>query len=1173
MVSQVSDIERIGTVEVTATDYGPAAYEVLASVIREAKSGDPLAPMTVVVPSHYTGLAAARAMALAPVDAGTPPPHDRPRGIAAVAFITVHDLAERLGGRRMAVAGRHPVSNAVIAGAVRSVLREDPGHFAGVATHPATERALVDAYRDLSEASSAGLRALTMQSERAADVVRIHREVNHILLPGFGNEHQLADEAVAALASDPETAGRLGRVVVFLPQRLTRSQTRLLRAIASTAATTVVAGLTGHPDADSAVKASLKRMGVTLDGPPPAYDESPPTRIAGSPWDHPDSAAQRPGTAGTSQHALPEAHRAHQRPGTAGTSAGVSALRRILRGREVTASSVSDADDEVRHAVRAVVAAARAGTRLGRCAIVYGTPQPYARLVCDALDAAGVDRRGATVHTAATSWLGRSLLGLLSLRGNGFTSRSVTAWLHTAHTKIERSPTKRAPDHDDHPPRQHTDHDRAGTTPRSGRVLAPVAAWERVARAARVDSHRIEDWDHRLRQYALTCGGRAARFEGVEGQAWLSRRCRRRAGQAEEFLGFVRRLHGHLHPEPQPRTWRALTKWCRGLIRVYLGGHHRNNWPDDERRLAESVDAAVDLLGDLDDIDSGPSPERFHRALESALADSTLPVGRFGDGVLVGPPNLALGVELDLAVVCGLAEGVFPARGRIGSLLSDRERRLADDSMPLASDRTGDDLRDFLAVLTAARSVLLLYPRGDLRRTADNSPSRWLLDVAEAEDPKGIRPTGTDPTHTTDGWLKEIPSFTAGLRAAAFPSSAQEYDMRALLDRYETHGRHEHPHDGITDHRTALRRGIETRLARQSAALTRFDGNLFSDGDLRGVELPSPVGPGAVTSASRLEAWAKCPHAYFVRHVLGVDTVDDHSDGYRISPIDLGGLVHDILERWLSEAMASGETPRPHEPWPGTWRRRLVEIGEEQCGQMEASGLGGRGLYWRSDRRRVLNDLSRFVDFDDEMRSRHRCTPLAVELGFGLPGSGHAPVEVRLPGESDYGSVVRIRGSIDRIDATESGDLVVVDYKTGSDYRYRRLQAEEPTRHDGHLQLVLYALAARSITAADSAVPAYGGDTTSRTIGRSSKTAVLADGGDTPGAASGDYGAYWFVTSRGGFKSEGYRVDSASRPGTRNRRRDRGRYEERTVPRTPSRTQITSGRRMPLLRPRRPGHP
>ena len=59
--------------------------------------------------------------------------------------------------------------------------------------------------------------------------------------------------------------------------------------------------------------------------------------------------------------------------------------------------TTSDADDEVRAAVRALIDAVRRGTPLDRIAIVYGSRDPYARLVHEQLDAAGIAHNGAAV--------------------------------------------------------------------------------------------------------------------------------------------------------------------------------------------------------------------------------------------------------------------------------------------------------------------------------------------------------------------------------------------------------------------------------------------------------------------------------------------------------------------------------------------------------------------------------------------------------------------------------------------------------------------------------------------------------------------------------------------------------------------------------------------------------
>src|SRR3954447_8944335 len=72
--------------------YGREAAQALRASIAAAKAGEPLAPVTVVVPSNHVGVAARRLLAtgaLGPVSGGI--------GLVAVTFVTPYRLAELLG--------------------------------------------------------------------------------------------------------------------------------------------------------------------------------------------------------------------------------------------------------------------------------------------------------------------------------------------------------------------------------------------------------------------------------------------------------------------------------------------------------------------------------------------------------------------------------------------------------------------------------------------------------------------------------------------------------------------------------------------------------------------------------------------------------------------------------------------------------------------------------------------------------------------------------------------------------------------------------------------------------------------------------------------------------------------------------------------------------------------
>ncbi len=964
------------TLEITA--YGDAAHNALAESVERHKAADPLRPVSVIVPSNYMGIAARRALG-------------RRRGVAAVTFLTPYRLAELLGSAAVSTAGKCPISTPILAGAMRSVLNREPGHFEGVHTHPATERTLVKAHRALSELPADTLKSLSAGSARTADVVRIFRAVNREIETKYSNERELVDEAIKAISTGASTLADLGPAILFLPQRMNPDHIRLLQALGARRRMQIIAAASGVPEADDPVRVTVEQFGVEW-SPPPVVE-------------------------------APVADRA---------------------------VSVSDSDDEVRHAVRSIVEASLEGTPFNRCAVLYGSHEPYARMVSDAFDAAGIEWFGQSVRTTESSLLGRSLLGMLKLSDHDFSRHDVSAWLASAPVR------------------------------RTGDKPIPVAAWERASRAAGVVSG-MDQWRTRLARLVNDRNSDAEQFMHDEEQEWRVARLHREAVDASELAAFVSGLASDLEAGNNSRTWSGIARWCRKLIRTYLGNEAaRDDWPAHERRAAQRIDAAVSRIGDLDGIDSNPSVAAFRRALELQLADDLGLHGTFGQGVLVGSVDIAVGLEMDRVIVLGLAEGTMPARRRDDPLIPDHIRELAGPSLPTRADLTNDTHRALLAVMAAASHTLLMFPRGDLRKNAQRAPSRWLLDVCEVRD--GVRPTSEDLARSTGEWLVEVPSFVAGLRAVSFPAHNQEYDMRALLDWAE---------DGKdileappVSQRRELRRGVELTTGRCTDRFTRFDGNLLHA--LSAVARKELKAGGEVTSASRLELWAKCPHAYFLRHVLGINPVEDPEEQYRISPLDLGKLVHSVIERWIEEARADDTLPAPDRPWSDSDVARLLEIGIEEAQRLEHRGLVGRAVYWQRDKQVFLDDLREFSQFDSDQRRSLGTSPIASELKFGLPGGSQGPIAIALPN----GRTIELRGAIDRVDERADGDLVVIDYKTGSTRNYKNLH-EDPLANGTSLQLLLYGLAARQLL-------------------------------NRPGTPLS--GSYWFVTRKGGFEPHGYRI-------------------------------------------------
>jgi RecB family exonuclease len=940
------------SIGLVAAPYGPPAARALRDAVAAAKDGDPLAPVTVVVPTNYVGVAARRQLASGALGEVT----ERGRGIAGVTFLTVYRMAELLGAPRLAAAGRRPVSTPVLAAALRGVLRTAPGRFRAVADHPATEEAMVEAYRELSRCDTAALDALQRSSPRAADLVRVYRAARRSLSPRWYDEADLMDAAVAAVADATPVLDDLGAVVVYLPQDVAPAAAVMLLAVATRSSVGVVAGVCGVARADAPVAAGLARLGLEL-----------------------------PELAGPPPHAT-----------------------RVV--------SVSDPDDEVRAVVRMVVDALRDGTPLDRMAILFGANEPYARLVHEQLSAADIPHNGAAVRTLAESVHGRALLALLALPDRDFRRHDVMSLLASAPFRFRGGPV-------------------------------PAARWERISRQAGIVRGRAR-WHEQLARHAQSLEARLGEERAVRDRdphpAWFEREL----DATRSLAAFVDGLQQQLDAGARPgATWRELAEWAGRLLHDHVGGPStRGSWPVGEQQAAEKVEAALERLAGLDAVEAPPGLAVFRRTLALELDADLGRVGRLGDGILMGHVSLGVGLDLDRVYVLGLAEGTFPARVRDDSLLLDADRRAAGDALPLRATRVDDDHRRLLAALAAAGvDRVLCFPRGDLRRTTERMPSRFLLDTVEALN--GDRLYADDLVGLRAPWYELVPSFASGVAGVAFPATAQEHRLRALLDHTRA-GRVPASHELATIDR-AFAVGLDCANARAGVEFTRFDGNLATVG------VASPTGPDAVVSATRLETWAACPFDYLMESVLRVEIPELPEEILELSPLDRGSLVHATLDEFVGEALARGGVPAPGVPWSTADHARLRELGQRHCDEYEARGLTGRRVFWQRDRRRILADLDRFLREDFAVRAEYGLTILATELAFGFRDPPRPPVEIDL---SD-GRALHFRGAADRVDRATDGTLWVLDYKTG---RAWSLDAADPLGRGTRLQLPVYARAARA---------------------------------------------------------------------------------------------------------------
>jgi hypothetical protein len=383
--------------------------------------------------------------------------------------------------------------------------------------------------------------------------------------------------------------------------------------------------------------------------------------------------------------------------------------------------------------------------------------------------------------------------------------------------------------------------------------------------------------------------------------------------------------------------------------------------------------------------------------------------------------------------VVGLAEDIVPGRLHEDALLPEGVRAQSDGELPSYRERLHAKHRQLLAALACAPRVVVSFPRGDLRRHSHRLPSRWLL--------PSLRALSDDPTLPATGWnraphdwLTSSPSYAGTITHTAVPASRQEWRVRAASAQ--------HPlHDDVVDRAVAMLR------ARAADRLTRFDGNLTG-----APGLPDYVADMRAVSPTSLEAYATCPHAYFVEHMLRIKPVEQPEELVTISPLTIGNLMHESFDEFVTEF--AGTLPSYSQPWTQQQRRRFSEIAEAKARDLEEEGLTGHPRVWQHERDRILADLVWMLDDDDTWRRQRDARILTSELTFGM--DGHDPVVVPVTGGR-----VRLRGSADKVDQGRDGRLYVTDIKTGTSRRFKGLSEDDPVLGGSKLQLPVYAYAAR----------------------------------------------------------------------------------------------------------------
>jgi ATP-dependent helicase/DNAse subunit B len=212
-----------------------------------------------------------------------------------------------------------------------------------------------------------------------------------------------------------------------------------------------------------------------------------------------------------------------------------------------------------------------------------------------------------------------------------------------------------------------------------------------------------------------------------------------------------------------------------------------------------------------------------------------------------------------------------------------------------------------------------------------------------------------------------------------------------------------------------------------------------------------------------------CPYRFFAGRLLKLKPLDAPEDG--LDSRKLGSLYHAILEATYRRLKEAGLAIAPEN------RQAALNVLEEAAAELMLDAPRRFGFnpspLWAREKHALLRKLRALVSAD--------CDGGNAVAGLAKPPRRPHLQEARFGAEDTPsvallvgGEKLRLRGSVDRIDLTERG-AVVIDYKLGSS----KIDADAKELERGrNFQMLVYLEAARALLAVDPdvrALPIEGG--------------------------------------------------------------------------------------------------
>lgn len=386
----------------------------------------------------------------------------------------------------------------------------------------------------------------------------------------------------------------------------------------------------------------------------------------------------------------------------------------------------------------------------------------------------------------------------------------------------------------------------------------------------------------------------------------------------------------------------------------------------------------------------------------SSLRTAMIPPS--ADQVFVASVDRSRTPNVRVSFVLGINEGIFPAKMSSGGILNSIDRgQLERRGIELAPSASKRQLAEYyfiyIAMTRASEQLYLSY----ILRDAEGSPL--------------------------------LPSMAIGRMRQLFPQT-ELGSFDAVPLELETGG-----NDSLARMAVRLKEqdeavpiaGYWQEFFKQYAELPEYKNNF--EHIMQGLHFcagPAPLKSNTVkklfssklySSVSRLEAFKKCPLAYFAGYTLRLRRRNE----YKLQPPDLGQLFHAVTEKVCRKITLEKIA------WESIDEERASALIKEQIEALMPDFMGNifaSGARLKYLQERFILTLTNALLIMREQMLKGDFRQIGWEITFGrnkvLPC-----FDIPLPN----GCVLRLSGCIDRLDAAVSEDKVwlrIIDYKSGN---------------------------------------------------------------------------------------------------------------------------------------------